>query len=164
MAKSKISGSAAGNAAAAAAGLFLVGKDLYDGITDAKDFCLNPAEAAANARDNFLVSFGNMFGGMGDAIMAASGQKTPLQKIQDDTKKYNMEYTNTFDSLTQKFDSLVTQTEGAEFEAMKDLKKYNAANLAFIEEELKEEIDMNTTYIIFLMVLFFIIYFYISIS
>lgn len=164
MVKEKFNKSAAAKAAAGAAGLFVAGKDIIDGITDAKDFCLNPTEAAANAGENFGISFLNMFGGMGDSILAASGKKTPLQKMQDDTKKYNVDYKNTFDTLTQQFDSLALKTGKEELKVIKDLKNYNAANLAFIQEELQEEIDMNTIYIIFLMIVIFVIYFYINIS
>lgn len=157
-------GKAAGTMGAGTAAALDLGKGIIDGITNIKDFCLNPAEAAANAGENFGIAFLNIFGGAGDAILSASGQKTPLQQMQDDTKKLQLDYRSTFDSYTQKFAGLVNQTETNLFETMKVVNKLNSANMTFMEETLDEKIDMNSIYIMFLFMFFTIIYIYITIS
>lgn len=154
----------AGAAAAAAAGAINMFGDVISGIKNRKDFCLNPADAAANAGENIGISILNLFGGLGDAIVGATGQKTPLQKIQDDVKNDKIKYRQTFDALTQKFDSQVVKTDAAFLKSLSDMKLYNAANINFIEEVLEEKIDMNTLYIIFLTVFSLIIYFYLTMS
>lgn len=157
-------GKAAGTMGATTAAALDLGKGIIDGLSDIKDFCLNPSEAAANARDNFGIAFLNIFGGAGDAILSASGQKTPLQQMQDDAKKLQFDYRSTFDTYTQKFDGLVTKTETDLFDTMKIVNKLNSANMTFMEETLDEKIDMNSVYIMFLFMFFTIVYIYITIS
>jgi len=159
---SKYGTSRAGRAMAAAGAAAGLGKGIVDGITDSKDFCLKPGDAALNATENFFVNFGNIAGGLGDVVkgLFPGGGKTPEESMQDQVAYLNNKYRSTFDNFTTAFASAQSSFDENIVDSLEKMNTTNHTILTYFRLIEDEKIEMNTYRIVFIFILFIVLYIY----
>lgn len=136
--------------------------NLFNHISDSKDFCLNPGQAAGNTAFQFLKNGLNMAGGLGDLIMG--GIHNPLGDMQNKLTKLNQQYEQNFKQYTQAFASAQVSLDEEIVNALPIMNDANSKNNQFYYETLKEQEQLDRIYIIFIFVYIVIIIIYLFIK
>jgi hypothetical protein len=145
----------------AGVGILASAEDIFKGIKDSKDFCLNPAQAAGNTAINFFKNVGNIFGGLGDLFL---GGKSPLDQMQKKVSNLNYQYQQNAQQYSQLFAQNQLKFDDKLVDTLKTMNKANSINTQFYFEMVSEKEELDRIYIIFLFIYIIIIIFYILIE
>lgn len=148
---------AAGGAIAAATSI----GNLFNHISDSKDFCLNPGQAAGNTIFQIFKNGLNLFGGLGDLTMG--GMNDPLGNMQKKLSKLNQQYEQSFKQYTQAFASAQTSFDEDILKTLPIMNDASTKNTQFYYEVISEKEQLDRIYILFLFIYIIIIIIYIMI-
>jgi len=147
----------AGGAAGAASSI----GNLFNHISDSKDFCLNPGQAAGNTGFQIGKNFLNLFGGLGDLVMG--GISNPLGDMQKKLSQLNQQYEQNFKQYTQAFAAAQVSFDEEIITTLPIMNSASSKNTQFYYEVISEKEQLDRIYILFLFIYIIIVIVYIMI-
>lgn len=127
--------------------------------------CISGGQRAANAGEQFGLSFGNfIFGGLPGTLMSTFGGKTPLDKLQDKLGDLN-DQTQQFmqNGNLALFKAQITINNDL-FDVIKLGNSDIIETLKYIREGLSQKITTNQVYIAFCYISIIILYIYLMLN
>ena len=135
--------------------------NLFNHISDSKDFCLNPGQTAGNTTFQIFKNGLNLLGGLGDLTMG--GIHNPLGDMQKKISKLNQQYEQSFKQYTQAFASAQTSFDTEILKTLPIMNSASSKNSQFFFEVISEKEELDRIYILFLFIYVIIIIIYIMI-
>ena len=135
--------------------------NLFNHISDSKDFCLNPGQTAGNTIFQIFKNGLNLFGGLGDLTMGQA--HNPLGDMQKKLSQLNQKYEQSFKQYTQAFASALTSFNKDILKTLPIMNDASTKNTQFYYEVISEKEELDRIYILFLFIYIIIIIIYIMI-
>lgn len=135
--------------------------NLFNHISDSKDFCLNPGQTVKNTAFQIGKNFLNLFGGLGDLTM--DQVHNPLGDMQKKLSKLNQQYEQSFKQYTQAFASAQASFDEEILKTLPIMNSASSKNTQFYYEVISEKEQLDRIYILFLFIYLIIVIIYIMI-
>jgi hypothetical protein len=135
--------------------------NLFNHISDSKDFCLNPGQTAGNTMFQLGKNFLNLFGGLGDLTMGQA--HNPLGDMQKKLSRLNQQYEQSFKQYTQAFASAQASFDEEILKTLPIMNSASSKNTQFYYEVISEKEELDRIYILFLFIYIIIVIIYIMI-